>query len=211
MDLNASRWTSVEGSDYEFDDRSAGGEWLRVRGGGLSDVLEVKFALVGGTFRLTGLQFDSGRPLEARLLREPRIQAIEAAFASYRPRAVERLSDAHEHFEGLPAGDMTDAEAEDHYSTLRVLDQMQASEDAWTARLSEAGEAVPLRPRGRGASPPSDQELASFARELTKQQLAGRGAVTRTSASIGINRSTAYRWIETCRERGYLPPKEDRQ
>jgi hypothetical protein len=206
MDFNAPRWRSIDGSPYEFDERSAGGEWIRVRGGGLTNIVRAKFASVAGIPRLMGLEFDSGEPLTARQLREPRITAMEASFAAYLDQDQRALDDLNDVADDLTAaGDLPDDEAEERHSTISVIHQIRAARDGWLDRLGDTGD-VKVTARGRGSSPPTEGELRAFAAEFTRQQGAGRGAVQRTAEVIGMNRSTVYRWIEVCREGGLLPP-----
>ncbi|ABL81477.1 MULTISPECIES: hypothetical protein [unclassified Nocardioides] len=209
MSWEIGQWTAVEDSDFEFNGSSGRSDWILVRGGGLSRVIKAKFALVAGTPRLVGLEFDDGQPVAARHLREPRIPAIEAAFASYLSERTEQLTAVREHVDQEYTRELTDEEREDLHGTASVLDRIAAHDAAEEARLRELGDDIVLRPRGRGASPPTVEELAAFARELTRQRLAGRGAATRTAQTIGINRSTVYRWIEACREHDLLPKTED--
>lgn len=209
MDFNAPRWRTIDGSPYEFDERSSGAEWIRVRGAGLSHTVRAKFALVAGLPRLMGLEFDSGEPLTARQLREPRITAMEAAFSAYldqKQRELDSLDDLANDL--LAAGDLPDDEAEERHGTLTAIDQIRTERDGWLALLGDTS-GLEVTARGRGSSPPSEGELRAFAAELTRQQSAGRGAVTRTATAIGMDRSTVYRWIEACRERGLLPQKEN--
>lgn len=208
MDFNAPRWLRVDGTPYEFDSRSSGGDWVRMRGGGLSHPVTAKFKHVAGSPRLMGLQFDSGEPLSARHLREPRLTAMEAAFARYLDDRVREHADASKDIDAQrDADDLADEEAEDLFGSASVLRQIQAESDAWLAQLGDVGDAK-ISARGRGSSPPTERELRAFAAEFTTQQRAGRGAVGRTATAIGMNRSTVYRWIEACRDGGLLPPKE---
>lgn len=208
MDFNAPRWQSVDGTLYEFDSRSSGSDWIGVRGGDMSHAVSAKFTYVAGTPRLMGLRFDSGEPLTARQLREPRLTALEAAFALYLDQEERRHAAVREQVDArLAADDLTEDEAEDVHGASNVLHQLRQERDSWLAHLGDTGDAT-VTPRGRGSSPPTERELRAFAAELTKQQRAGRGAVQRTAAAIGMNRSTVYRWIEACRHSGLLPPKE---
>lgn len=208
MDFNASRWRSIDGSAYEFDERTSGGATIRVRGGGMSQVLRAKFVLVGGMPRLMGLESDGDAPLTARQLREPRIPEMEAAFAAYLDqdrRNADEQSDLAKDL--LAQEDLSDEEAEDRHGTVSVIYQIRESRERWLGALDSSAD-VKVAARGRGSSPPSEGELRAFAAAFTRQQAAGRGAASRTAREIGMNRSTVYRWIEICRDRGLLPPRE---
>lgn len=66
--------------------------------------------------------------------------------------------------------------------------------------------AEPKRPRGRGAPPPSEQELRDFSK-VYLAELAARphGAMTRATKSFKMGRPTGYRWLARCRELGIIP------
>lgn len=69
--------------------------------------------------------------------------------------------------------------------------------------------AVPLGPRKRGV-PPTDDELRTFAAVYEEElSLRPRRAMAETTKRLYIERTTGYRWAALCRERGYLPPKEE--
>jgi hypothetical protein len=208
MDFNAARWRSIDGSDYEFDERSSGGATIRVRGNGMSRVLRAKFVLVNGMPRLMGVESDGDAPLTARLLRQPRVHDLEAAFAAYLDQDRQNADELSEMARELLArGDLPDDEAEDRHDTVSVIHQIRESRERWLRTLDRS-EQVTVSARGRGSSPPSEDELRAFVAVLARQQAAGRGHVTRTAREIGMNRSTVYRWIELCRDLELLPDKE---
>jgi hypothetical protein len=204
VDFNAPRWTDVPGTSYQVDARTAGGEWTRVRDGRNGRPFDVRFRLIHGRPRVLGVRFDDDAPVTARQLREPRITDLESAFGHFLAMSAADVREVEAMLLELQAGSGTD-DAEDLHDTLSVIEAMRHEADEWRNDLAQPDD-TPMKPRGRGASPPTDDDLRRLLRVLREQRLRGqRGAITRTARQIGMDRSTVYRWLASCEERGLLP------
>lgn len=159
--------------------------WLAVAGGGLSQPLEVKIAIVAGRPRVVALRIDNGREITARTLREIRLGAvIDDWLAGWDPNDPPASSDVDE------------------------IEPWIAM-DRWVRDLNDVPDFAGEN-RARKGTPPSDEVLRSFARVYLKHfRLRPRGAISRAAQDVPIARSTAYRWLELCRERGFVPPSEE--
>lgn len=74
-----------------------------------------------------------------------------------------------------------------------------------------AGVEIPqgkARPAKKG-TPPSDDQLQAFARLYLEERARHPSrAMTTTTKRFKMARSTGYRWLEECRQRGLLPKEE---
>lgn len=206
IDFNAPRWTLIPETAFEIDERRNSHDWVVMRERGGREV-RVKFAVSAGVTRLIGLRLDDGNAISSRQLREVRISAMESAFARYMSATSRDLKHLETQvlaeYEDL-ATDASAGEHEDLHDTVSVVESMRTSHDRWSSAI-DVGSRDALRSRGRGASPPTDDELTAFLKVYRKELLRGRGAIKRTAETVGMERTTVYRWIERCKQKQLLP------
>lgn len=183
-----------ERSDYEFSiaprftrgDKSEG-PWVRVEGGDLPVPIEIRVHRGSdGRIVLIGLLIgNDGSPAEitAATLRRLRLGEITTAL-------FDRQFDQ-------PGYDMADVVRYLRPAVVRGV-------------LLAAVDAAPvIAARSRR---PQDEAYREFAKTyLTELARSPHRAMSNAARAHGISRATANRWAETCRELGYLPPKEARQ
>jgi hypothetical protein len=184
--------------------------WIGVRGGGLSQPIQVKVTHVGLAARIVALRIDSGLEVTSSDLRTIRLGDLAAQLSALL-RRIDRSREAVPGLtrsihgvpgEPLPPGGASEA-------------ALQRWKIEYLGRWSDESAGPPAAvetdlSRGRGAKPAAETELRLFAQVYLGEAADGRGAVTRTARRIGVDRSTAHRWIKLCRERGLLPTREDR-
>ena len=180
---------------------------MSFREGPTGRLIEAKFVLSRGLARLVGLRLDDGQPVTARLLRQIRIASLEKAFTEFLAHEREDHGQLEGHLDAAYE-DASDDELEELHDSSRVLAEMRHEVEAWIEQL-DAGEKAPLTKRGRGAAPPSDAELRNFSAIYLRQQLRGRGAISRTAREVGMDRTTVYRWIERCQIKDFLPTNHE--
>lgn len=210
------------GTYYVFDHGTEDlDDWIKVEGEGLPQPISVKVRSVAGELTIVGVRIDDGRPVKSADLRAVRLGAlVDQLQAHLRDLAAWFLEDAREasremEFYGVHATGTTEAEPDPLTPEGHAVVRMREAWDdydrlaKWHRREPDLGEEATLA-RGRGASPPSAVELRRFAAvftdEKTKRQ---RGAVTRTARRIGVDRSTAHRWINHCKRQGVLPIEQE--
>lgn len=205
--------------------------WIRVSGGHLPQPVDVKVRVRGtGTAAVVALRMDNEADVTSRQLRDVRLPEIASAVLAELVRRVtaleERVED-HRRDSAASAQDSLDRLAALGYSVtgsrLRELRSEEEVDEAYAVEQDEAY-AVELRThlaaiapssstleksaRGRGANAPTDDDYGTFARVFLEESLrAVDGAVPRTAKRLHMSRSNAYRWLETCRRTGLVPPR----
>lgn len=163
-----------------------GDGWVYADGRSLPQPLHVRFAMINGRPRPVGLKIDNGAEITSETLRAIRLPDILASLTrSWR----------------ADGPDLRGVKFKE-YETARA---------DWAQQDEALGQlpAVSVEPK-RGL-PPSDELLRQFARTYI-DEVASRahGAVSRAARTHGVARSTAYRWLDLCRKRGYLQDEGDR-
>lgn len=171
-------------------------QWIYVEGAGLRQPLYVRIARTGVSTQpfggaelvVTGVLINNGLPVTSTDLRLP----------------LRRILDQfEEHLRSQSEADSTGKPRsmdEWHYQASGMMEY-----DSWIALMADLPESEPA-PRGRGAAPPTADELRAFAAVYAQELQAGtRGSVTRTAARFGMHRVTAHKWIQRCRGAGILP------
>lgn len=190
-------------------------EWLRISGGDLPQAIDVKFAMRSRRLCLVAVRLDNGEPITSATLRKIRIGEITRELQEHIQHQIRTTT-------GF-ASDLTDVvdsahEAEQNGDrdkgyldpvVMGWLEKEIEEKAQWIARIQEAGSTIELKHRGRGATPPSDDEYRAFAQAYLKEQMRNEyGAKTRVAKNHHMNRSTVYRWITECQKRGLLPREE---
>jgi hypothetical protein len=170
---------------HEMPRLSSGG-WVKVSGGGLNQSIYARIALKGGRPRVIGLLVDNDLEVTADLLRSIRVGALLEQFIGDFDESGPRLSGVKFKYHQI---------VKDEWDLMRHF-------------LAEAKPAAADSPppiRARKGQPPSDEALRRFA-NVYRHSLAAnpRGAITQTAREMHMARSTVYRWIDLCRDRGLL-------
>lgn len=175
-------------------------QWIYVEGAGLRQPLYLRIARTGPPVQpfggsdlvVTGVLINNGQPVTSTDLRLP-LQRILEQFARH------LRSEAADVATKTPAQNSSDWA----YQKSGV-----AEYDEWVASMASLPP-VEAAPRGRGAPPPTEDELRAFAAVYAHElRLGARGAVTRSAEKFGMHRVTAHKWIQRCREAGILPSEE---
>ncbi|MDZ5662365.1 helix-turn-helix domain-containing protein [Nocardioides sp. S-58] len=191
-----------------------GEEWVTFFGPALSQPVKVKFNLgADGRSRIVGVLIDNDQVVTSKTLREPRLAAMEVKLNNViRESRQLVLSERSLATKRLASDSDPDAKAreQEHLSNIDIFERRLEHALAKVA-VTQGSSSATFGSRGRGATPPSDEDYLHFAR-LYLEQLAEhpRGAVQATARAAGMNRSTVYRWLEVCRQRQYVPPKDER-
>jgi hypothetical protein len=210
--------------NYEFIHNGDG--WVNVSGSCLPEGLRIRVALKGERLHVVGVYLQRAhlqngiRPItSADLRRIPLSSIVSEMWSDLLDQQRRAAFDARSAFMMMAyAYDPLDADLVDEDKAER-LGAMEAQFGRYNdlegslkdrvqsfVELGESIETASATPRPRGAAPATDLELKTFAGEYLAQIRNGmRGAVTRTARARSISRSTVYRWIEQCRERGFLP------
>ncbi|HSX66386.1 hypothetical protein, partial [Nocardioides sp.] len=133
---------------------------------------------------IVGIRIDNGLEVTADHLREPKLKEILRAFLG-RWRA--------------DGPDLVGVKFKYHQDVQEWWLGMRSFLDS----SPEVSGAVPRAQRGRT---PTDETLRDFARRyVAETQKVPHGAITRAARAVPIGRTTAYRWLDMCRERGLIP------
>jgi hypothetical protein len=190
--------------------------WLYVAGGGLVQPVEVKFRIAGTSVVVVGVRIDNEAQVGTAALRSIRLGELGAQLWRYIQAELARADDAVGDDEELPTTTWNEYNATMAGAwTLPPGElaawewvEMAAARDSlrrWIDSLSVPND-VAITSRGRGATPPSDDEYRAFAKAYLEQLVdQAHGAKSRTGRQLGMDRSTVYRWIEECQRRGFLP------
>jgi hypothetical protein len=189
---------------FQFDLHSSeGGDWIEVIEGGLDQPIEVRVRYVGASLEIVGLRMDNARPITSTVLRTVRLADLTDQLHQFLRRAEAVKAALIQVPLDRRSGDTRPDGDGWVEPTLRGVERLLE----WEDRLSN----VPVTAetslaRGRGASPPTTADLRGFARVFLDECAAHpRGAVSRTARRIGVDRSTAHRWIKRCKEVELLP------
>lgn len=168
-------------------------EWIFVEGGGLRQPVYVRIArvgddLVGSRLVVVGVLISNGRQVTSTDLRLP----------------LQRILEQFERHYFAPSDPTAPRSSDERWYRTTGREAF----DDWTSLMGSLPEAPPP-PRGRGAAPPTDDELRSFAAVYVRElRTNARGAVSRAAEAFGMHRVTAHKWIQRCREAGILPNEE---
>jgi hypothetical protein len=179
------------GTDWTWDFAGElGPDWITVlEPSPVGQAVDLRIAMVRGRPRVIGLRMDNGIEITADVLRKIKLGEV-----------LDRLV-GEANVRTTP--DMTGVKFKEREVVL--MDWAQAG--IWLMELPHVDtEAAPTR---RGV-PPSDEQLNAFARRYVEEfRKRPRGAITRTADTFPMARSTAYRWLDLCRDRGLIPTEED--
>lgn len=200
------------GFDFDLSEATEDG-WVRFSNGGLSQPVSLKLRLRAGEVQVIGLCIDNEVPVTARTMREPRLEEMARVCAEY----VTDIATGHTRSIAMYEQMLSNAESKTRPDEVKIaglrtdLDKRrdwQASTAAWVADLQIDEDGQELAPRGRGAAPPTEDELKRFAvAYVDARRTQPRRAVAATAERIGVNRSTVHRWRKLCQDasRSYLP------
>jgi hypothetical protein len=201
---------------YVFDIEAEDG-WIGVSGGGLPFRVRVKVRFERGALVVVGMHIEGSQPIgstDLRAIRMPRLVEHLGAFLAWQTSWLQAEAEvARDEASDAIQASPRDAAASDttfvEHTIQAKVEEARSTLEEWHARVSLLQqEAEEWKPRGRGARPPSDTELKSFARVYLEQVMRGkRGAKTRTAKQLSMDRTTVYRWIAECLkpDRGYIP------
>lgn len=170
-----------------------GGDWISVQGGGLPQPIEVRIAVIGDRPRIVGIHIDNGQEVSADVLRGLRLgQVLKHFLEGYSPQGPDVRGMAHS----------------DQHAVLHDLDawvEWGLMHEFLNERVARADAPV----RAKKGTAPSEAALRNFARIYVRHfKTQQHGALAATAREIPVARSTAYRWLSMCRERGYLHTEE---
>lgn len=175
--------------------------WVHVEGGGLAQPIEVRIDHVGLRVRVVDLRIVGAPEITSSALRTVRLGEI-----------TDQLSaQVRRHDLGVrgpwPACDRSESTV----APRATLDTPTIDSTIWFARVATSlASDDPSLSRGRGASPPTVELLERFAQVYLDEIIVRhRGAISRTSRRLHMDRSTARRWIAQCRDVGLLPSEEE--
>lgn len=175
--------------EFRLPDPLLPDSWIEVTRGGLPQVVKVQIAMVNGSPIVRGLRIDNPAGVTSRTVRAVTVGRLLLELGAHLVRELQRLTEEA----------VTDPRAKE------ILDNWVGP-----AGLPPSIDRRPVAPRGRGAKPPTVDELRRFAETLTGERArAQRGAVTRASREMGMSRSTAHRWINICKQQGLLHDEEN--
>jgi hypothetical protein len=164
---------------------------------------------------ILGLSIDNDTEVTSRTLRAPRLaQTLDefldelATRPQQAPQAERAWRDAAAEYIRVWSEGREPSEAAANLSELATAWRVNSKWRATLAKLPAAE--APDKARGRGARPPTANELQRFAAVYAEERIAKpRGAVTRAAKQYKMHRVTAHRWITLCRDAGYLPAEDD--
>lgn len=205
-------------NEFHFDLLADG--WVRVVGDSLAQPVDLKIKDSVRGVRVIGLRIDNAQEVTSAELRF-RLGEISAALARHLVWLREVATDRDEadaikalalvdpaRYDALQAGAVADQPGELFSWAVIEQEAARSSLASWLQRLENAPD-VPPKARGRGAKAPTDDEYRAFAKAYLIELASGtRGAKQRVASKLSMDRTTAYRWIRHCEERGYLPPTE---
>lgn len=182
--LQARQWDVPLRYSFRWDEDASDG-WVTVASGpGLSQPVDVRVGMKRGRPCIVGIRVDNGTELTADHLREPKLKEILSAFLG-------RWT--------ADGPDVAGIKFKYHQDLHEWWVGMRSFLDASPAVEGE----VPRAQRGRA---PTDEMLRDFARHyVAEMQTAPHGAISRAARAVHTGRTTAYRWLELCRERGWIP------
>lgn len=191
---------SPEGANgwvLSWGEHELGPDWITVLGSSrVGQAIDLRLGIIRGRPRVIGLRMDNGVEITADVLRKIKLgevlDVLAREYASGPPQAV----------------DLGGVKFKEREAVLQGLVEEWARVQTLFEGLEHVDSAsVPTR---RGV-PPSDEQLHAFARRFLEEfRSRPRGAITRTASAFPMARSTAYRWLELCRERGLIPVEEDK-
>lgn len=206
--------------DFAVPDEGPSG-WIKVSGTAVPHPLSVRVEMAKDGPRVVGMQIDDVEALTGADLRLIRLgELVEHLVEHLREQYREDLYDLREADRELDflrvdrsrlRDQGFDAQTPEGFAMMQ-FDDAGASMDrlsGWYGRSVPpgAGELA----RGRGASAPTVADLEAFAMVLGDERVRKpHGAVTRTARRIGVDRSTAHRWITRCRDAGLITAGADR-
>jgi hypothetical protein len=163
--------------------------WVRVEGGKLGQPIFVRFGRQGMRYFVAALHIENGQEIKGADLRFP-LAAIAEQIAREASEPGEPDLTAVRKMKEIPQA------IEDWAHWRMLLDQATAVD-------------APPKSRGRGATPPTEDELRGFALAYIEElEIRARGAVVRASERFHMHRVTGYKWLTRCQELGLLPPRE---
>jgi hypothetical protein len=190
-----------------------GDGWFAVEGEGLAG-LSVRPRRIGATVRITGITVDGDRAITGATLRALPIGRLAADLSEHLTTMARELAQLEKDLEqakgSLRPGainaypkHVTDEEA----AVIEIMYEAAMLNEVvhWADPTVDEHQ---LKPRGRGAKPPTDDDYKAFAAAYRHELARGRGAKVRVAARVGIDRSTVYRWIKECQRRGLLESGE---
>ena len=160
--------------------------WIRVTGTALSQPVDVRVAMRAGRPRIVGIRVDNDQEVTADFLRQIRVGEILGVVLSW--------------------GELGEPPnlAGVKFKEREIVIAEWAAPAIFLQELPAVGpDETTSAKRG---TPPPDSALRNFARTyLQRLAVKPHGAMAAAAREVHIARSTAYRWAELCRERGYLP------
>lgn len=210
---------------YEFDVPDDGFHgWIGVRGTAVPHPMWVRVKLLNDGPRVVAMQIDGDVALTGAALREIRLgELVEHLSAHLRelsevdldyPASADHQLNSPQEYQPTAGSLFVEAYLA-AYSPESVAARRPSRAQASTAQPeSRASSTHPPSAgrfaRGRGASAPTSEDLEAFATVLGDERVTRpHGAVTRTARRIGVDRSTAHRWITRCRDAGLITAGAD--
>lgn len=203
-----------------FNFRGAHEGWIEVDGDDLPGLIKVKTRLIDHRLRIVGLTIDDeDRPITSATLKRIPLGRLSSELHAFVREMLSELADptvddllalpSHQQVEAYFAGAAKLTGAEEaavelaHEGAARHSLEQLLLPPAWTEDSDDSADA--LTNRGRGANPPTIDELRRFARVYLEELSNGRGAVVRTGRRTHMHRSTVNRWIRLCQEHKLVP------
>lgn len=207
---------------YEIDVPAEGPSgWIGVGGTAVPHPLSVRIKMTAGGPRVVGMRIDDVDALTGAELRQIRLgELVEHLVECFRVQHHQDQDDFREADRELDflrvdrerqRDEGFNAHTPEGFAMLQLDDALASMDrlDAWLGSRPQptTGDLA----RGRGASAPTVEDLQAFAEVLEDERISKpHGAVTRTARRIGVDRSTAHRWITRCRDAGLITAGADR-